>query len=263
MDFVEDELLPESILYIFDEMERCNVFYWLDAGTLFKGVRNKTILTSSDIDIAIHSEQIGNVLESLINIKKKGYKVQYNGGGPMLEDLVTIFLPYSVNRISSIDIYIYHGYKDDFIRRSYHKPIENSKFKYLFYLSKKIFSVGNFNKERTKAKFFSYFVASVIFLTGRVFFYLYERLGKTLWYVVPKQYFYDFYSFELHSKKFNIPSKYEEYLQFRYGESWKTPISREEWFPVWKKTKNQMLTVKRLSDLTSIKKYWIDKFIGS
>ena len=34
MDFVEDELLPESILYIFDEMERCNVFYWLDAGTL-------------------------------------------------------------------------------------------------------------------------------------------------------------------------------------------------------------------------------------
>ena len=261
MIFSDENILPESISYIFDELERNGIFYWLDAGTLLKGVRDRTILTSSDIDIAVHSDEVDNVLKSLVSIKEKGYRIQYNGGYPMLEDLVTIFLPCSVNRISSIDIYIYHRYNDSFIRRSYHKPLANSKLRYLFYLSKKIIDSSNFNSKQGKNMNFSSIRIATKFLVGRIIFYLYEQLGKTLWYVVPKQYFLDFIPLQLYSRSFNIPKQYKKYLRFRYGDSWKKPSNRSEWLLTWKKEKNNILTSKRLSELTSIKKYWIDKCI--
>jgi phosphorylcholine metabolism protein LicD len=259
---VSDDLpLPKSISYIFDELERNGVFYWLDAGTLLKGVRDNTILTSSDIDIAVHGDEVDGVLKSLINIKEKKYRVQYNGGCLMLEDLVTIFLPYPVNRISSIDIYIYHRYNDSFIRRSYHKPLSDSKSKYLFYLSKKIINSGNCDNNQSNIGVYSSFQKTANFLVGRVLFYLYEQLGETLWYVVPKQYFLDFTSFQLYSRSFNIPKHYKKYLRFRYGDSWKTPCNRSEWILSWKKNKNHVLIPKKLSRLVSIKKYWIDRCI--
>jgi phosphorylcholine metabolism protein LicD len=257
MNLLVDKILPESILYIFSKLEKNNIFYWLDAGTLLKGVRDKTILTSSDVDISIHSDQVGNVLKSLLNLEKKGYRVQYNGGCSMLEDLITIFLPYSVNNISSIDIYIYHKYDDRYIRRSYHKPIKSSKLKYLFYLSKKVINISGFNNKQVNTEGFINFARYFVFLAGKGIFFLYEKFGKTLWYVVPEQYFSDFMPLRLHSRIFNIPKKYEEYLYFRYGSSWRTPTNRTEWFPVWRKEKNHILKSKRLSDITSIKKYWI------
>ena len=108
MNFSEDKFLPQSILYIFERLEQYNIFYWLDAGSLLKGVRDKSILSSSDIDISIFSDQIEDLLKALNGIDEEGYRVEYNGGYPMLEDLVTIFLPSSVNRIIAIDIYIYY-----------------------------------------------------------------------------------------------------------------------------------------------------------
>ena len=116
MNLLVDKILPESILYIFSKLEKNNIFYWLDAGTLLKGVRDKTILESSDIDISIHSAQVKDVLNALTCIEERGYKVQYNGGNLMLEDLITISLPFSVNKITSIDIYIYHEKKSFFYR---------------------------------------------------------------------------------------------------------------------------------------------------
>jgi len=261
MIFSDENILPESISYIFDELERNGIFYWLDAGTLLKGVRDRSILSSSDIDIAVHSDEVNNVLKSLVSIKEKGYRIQYNGGYPMLEDLVTIFLPYSVNRISSIDIYIYHRYNENFIRRSYHRPLTNSKFRYLFYLSKKIIDNSNFNNKQSKKMTLPSIQIATKFLVGRIIFYLYEQIGKTLWYVVPKQYFLDFIPLQLYSRSFNIPSQYKKYLSFRYGNNWKKPINRSEWLLAWEKEKNHILTSKRLSELTSIKKYWIDKCI--
>ena len=261
MSLSDEIFLPDSISYIFDRLEGNGVFYWLDAGTLLKGIRDKTILTSSDIDIAIHSDEIDNVLKALVGIKERGYGIQYNGGFPFLEDLITIFLPCSVNRINSIDIYIYHRFNDNFIRRSYHKPLEKSKSKYLLYLSKKIIDSANLNIKQGKNTRFSSIQTSTKLLVGRMIFYFYERLGETLWYIVSKKYFLDFVPFQLYSRSFNIPKDYKGYLRFRYGDSWEKSISRLEWLPKWKKEKNHILISKRLSKLTSIKKYWINKCI--
>ena len=50
--------LPNFLITIFDTLEKHNVFFWLEAGSLLKGVRDKTILNSSDLDIATKSKNI-------------------------------------------------------------------------------------------------------------------------------------------------------------------------------------------------------------
>ena len=67
-------ILPKDISFIFDQLDDSDIFYWIDAGSLLKGVREHSLLTSSDIDIAIHADQVDNVLIFLEKIKNKGYK---------------------------------------------------------------------------------------------------------------------------------------------------------------------------------------------
>jgi phosphorylcholine metabolism protein LicD len=256
-DIYED--LPDSISYIFDELDKHNIFYWIDAGTLLKGIRDKTILTSGDIDISIHSSQVNDVLDLLVDIKEKGYDIQYNGGYPMLEDLITIFLPFPINNINAIDIYIYHKYNESFVRRSYHKPLTCSKYRYLFYLSKKIMKSSCPIDKYKKKKIFKLLAKGGAFAISKVIFYIYERLSRTLWWVIPEQYFSDFSILQLHSRKFNIPKSYKEYLKFRYGDSWSFANKGTEWRLLWKKGESNILVSKRLSDVTSIKKHWLNE----
>ena len=44
-DIYED--LPDSISYIFDELDKHNIFYWIDAGTLLKGMKLLVIFAPS------------------------------------------------------------------------------------------------------------------------------------------------------------------------------------------------------------------------
>ena len=85
--------LPKFLTTIFHKLEKHNVFFWLEAGSLLKGVRDKTILNSSDLDIATKSKNIENILEALKELSVFGYDYNFNGGYPLLEDMVTIYLP--------------------------------------------------------------------------------------------------------------------------------------------------------------------------
>ena len=250
-------ILPKDISFIFDQLDDSDIFYWIDAGSLLKGGREHSLLTSSDIDIAIHADQVDNVLIFLEKIKNKGYKVQFNGGYPMLEDLITIFLPYSINKINSLDIYIYHKYKSYYIRRSYHKPIKNSKSKYLFFLSKKIINLDFVDRYKF-SKYYSKSVKKMHILISKAIFFLYEKTGRTFWYMIPSSYFSEFDSMKIHSRYFNIPKLYREYLGFRYGANWRVPIERNKWIQTCVEG-NGVLHSKKLTDLSRVKKYWILK----
>jgi phosphorylcholine metabolism protein LicD len=257
MNFSEDKFLPQSILYIFERLEQYNIFYWLDAGSLLKGVRDKSILSSSDIDISIFSDQIEDLLKALNGIDEEGYRVEYNGGYPMLEDLVTIFLPSSVNRIIAIDIYIYYKSEGSFIRRSFHKPIENSRSRHIFSLSKKILNNNKAFDKEVNFLSFNYLLKKCVIIMGKMIFFLYEITGSTLCFIIPEKYFSDFSQLRLYSRLFNIPKNYKKYLIYRYGDNWETPISRDKWFPIWKKEGSNILVSKKLSKSSFVKKYWI------
>ena len=129
--------LPNNLEKIFDVLEDNNVFFWLDAGSMLKGIRDGSIITSSDIDISVHANQTKNVLNAIRELKHIGYKVNYNGGYPMLEDMVTIYLPKKINRIKHLDIYIFHKHKNNYIRRCFHKPFSRFKIKIFILFVKK------------------------------------------------------------------------------------------------------------------------------
>ena len=257
MNKYNNEDLPKFIISIFDILEKHNVFFWLDAGSLLKGIREKSILNSSDIDLSISSESTENVLLALNELSIMGYSYNFNGGYPMLEDLVTIYLPKKINKIKHIDIYIFHKSDNFFFRRSFHKPLSNSKSRYLFYLSKKILNIRPCNITSIDYGLNSYFYFSLDRIFARLVFLLYEFVGTTTWIIVPFKFFANFNKLEIHGRKFNIPVLNKEYLKFRYGDNWQTPIDRSIWFKQWKNSYNHILKIKKLRTNLNIKRYWV------
>ena len=251
--------LPTTISKIFDVLETHNVFFWLEAGTLLKGVRDKSILTSSDIDVSTTQDQTNNLLAALEDLSDLGYKYNFNGGYPMLEDMVTIFLPEAFGRIIHVDIYIFHKSDEIFFRRCFHKPILKSKSSYLFYLSKKLMpkTLTSTKKINLKLNTDVEKRISIFYSLSKFFFYLYEQFGTTAWYVIPEKYISDFKKLVINGRQFNVPLKYEQYLEMRYGDDWATPKDRDEWFENWKNSDDHVIQRKKLRTDMSPKKYWV------
>ena len=248
--------LPVSISKVFDVLERHNVFFWLDAGCLLKGIRDKSILTSSDIDVSATNDQTNNILSALDELADLGYRFNFNGGYPMLEDMVTVFLPEMFNRIKHIDIYIFHRSGDMLARRCFHKPIVTSKSRYLFYLSKKIMAKSLTSNKAINLKLDADRNFSIARNLGKFIFYLYELVGTTAWYVIPVKYLSEFKKVKLHGRQFNVPVSWEDYLEMRYGADWATPKDRLEWFSDWKNSLNHVIKHRKLRTNMSLKKYW-------
>tara|TARA_B110000003_G_C16626138_1_gene524920 strand:+ start:203 stop:979 length:777 start_codon:yes stop_codon:yes gene_type:complete len=248
--------LPVTISKVFDVLEKHNVFFWLDAGSLLKGIRDKSILTSSDIDVSVTYDQTNNILFALDELADSGYHYHFNGGYPMLEDMVTVFLPEMFNRIKHIDIYIFHRSDDMLFRRCFHKPIETSKSRYLFYLSKKIMAKTLTSNEVATLKLDTNINFSITRNLGKFIFYLYELVGTSAWHVIPVKYLSDFKKVYIHRRQFNVPVIWEQYLEMRYGADWETPKDRKKWFNDWRNSNNHIIKRKKLRTEMSINKYW-------
>jgi hypothetical protein len=259
MNYNKKKFLPNTILTVLKILEKNNVFFWLDAGSLLKGFRDKTILKSSDLDIATNSENTRNILSALAELSTIGYNYNFNGGYPLLEDLVTIYLPKKANKIKHIDIYIYHKSNKSYFRRSYHKPLSSSISRYLFYLSKKIMNLRKYKITSMDYNFEQYSNFYLLQNLARLIFYVYELFGITTWYVIPRKHFRKFKKIYLNGKKFNIPIKTAEYLKFRYGKDWNIPIVRSSWFESWKNNSKGILRKKKLKTNFDVKKnrYWV------
>lgn len=253
---MNDEL-PVSISKIFDVLERHNVFFWLEAGTLLKGIRDKSILTSSDIDVSVTNDQTNNLLTVLDELDDLGYHYNFNGGYPMLEDMVTIYLPEKINRIKHLDIYIFHRSDEMFFRRCFHKPVATAKSRYLFYLSKKIMANSVTSSKSVNLKLDTDRNFSIANSLGKFFFYLYELFGTTAWYVIPAIYICEFKKVVINGRQFNVPVMSEQYLEMRYGSDWTIPNKgRHEWFDNWKNSDNHVIKRKKLRADMSPQKYW-------
>ena len=255
-EHIFSEELPVAISKVFDVLERHNVFFWLDAGSLLKGIRDKSILTSSDIDVSATNDQINNILSALDELADLGYHYNFNGGYPMLEDMVTVFLPKIFDRIKHIDIYIFHRSGDMLARRCFHKPIATSKSRYLFYLSKKIMAKSRASNGVVDPKIDFDWNFSIASNFGKLAFALYELVGTTEWHVIHAKYLSEFKKLELHGRQFNVPVAWEEYIIMRYGSDWKSPKDRTEWFDDWRNSDNHIIKHRKLRTNVSLRKYW-------
>jgi len=249
------QLLPNHLTKLFDLLDEHGIFYWIDAGSLLKGVRNQSILESSDIDISAKSDDISKIIRLASIIEKEGYQVSFQGSMPYVEDLVCIKLPKVVNKISTVDIYIYHLFDNHYVRRSSHKPLQNSYSKHLYYLSKRF--INEVKYSGGLSTIFYVIPFKIRKPIGKALLWLYERIGSTMWYVVPEVFFCEFTTILVHKRQFFIPKLYKEYLNYRYGESWTRPIPRIKWIQSWKNGDSEILVKRKLREGKAINKKWL------
>ena len=248
------EKIPSPIETIFLLLDEHKILYWLDACSLLKGVREQDILSSSDIDIATTSKSTHNLLEVVRALESLGYYINFQGGFPMFEDLIQITLPKKFNRIDLFEIYVYHEHDGNYIRRSPHKPIQDTLSKYLFSLSKKILIK---EKNRQLGQPISHLSEIARKTASKLIFLSYEIFGTTMWSIVPSKFFDNFTSININGRIFKIPALYKEYLKFRYGNNWEIPLDRKEWYKSWSKGETDFLKRRRLIKYLKISKFWL------
>jgi len=61
------------------------------------------------------------------------------------------------------------------------------------------------------------------FLANKLWLVL-GKCGCIIPMVVPKHYFEELSTIRFYGMKFNVPSKTEKYLEYRYGKNWRTPV---------------------------------------
>lgn len=247
--------IPKAIEKILSILDNYKVLYWLEAGTLLKGVRDKDILKSSDFDVATTSDNVEKIFEALKELESEGYQLNFQGGFPMFEDLIQIKLPQKINRIDLFEIYVYHEFNGAFIRRNPHKPTQNTFSKHLFALSKKISIMKKNHIYFDEQKKHSLIVLQK--LVAKIIFSIYEFFGTTTWSIAPSYFFDNLTSRKINNRKFKIPKSYKEYLLLRYGENWNDPIDRDIWIKSWNKGESDFLEEKKLSENFKIPKIWL------
>ena len=246
-----------SINNLFEMLNDNQINYWLDAGTLLKGVRDRDFLNSSDIDLAIKWEDHNKVIALKSQLIESGYEVVIQNSLPFLEDIYTIILPKAINQIRSVDIYIYHQFEDEWVRRSIHKPLINHYSRHIYFLAKRLLIHEKYEGGFSKLLYIIPF--KLRFTLGRLIFKIYERYGKTNWFVVPDRFFAEFTRIKIYGISFVIPKLSEDYLKYRYGESWRIPIKRELWCMKWKNSETKFLQQRKLMHFDNFERHWLSK----
>jgi len=246
----------KSIEYIFEKLYVHGVDFWLDAGTLLKGLRDGDLYSSSDIDLAIEWNDYNRLLSVANQLGDDGYEVIMQNSLPFLEDLLTIILPEPINKINSVDIYIYHKFDGYLVRRSVHKPVEDHYSAYLLFLSKRLMVKNRYPGGVSRVLYLLPY--RLRFFLGKILLNLYDYLGVTSWHVVPEHYFHEKKQVKICEISLPIPCNSEQYLEYRYGKDWMIPIKREDWFENWKRTETNFLKKRRLRDFSYCERYWQD-----
>jgi lipopolysaccharide cholinephosphotransferase len=182
-------------IQIFREHE---IFVWLDQGALLGVIRDKKLLPwDPDIDISIWEEDFDKV----VAIRKK------------FEDIGFF-----------VEI---HEYKDGmWFSRGEGKHIELAKQK----------REGDFvirrNAQPRNSKL-DLFIKSVISRLPKPVFFQLRKFGRKYFskppviFKAPSFYFENFSQIDFLGEKVNIPERYEEYLEFKYGKEWNIP--KKKW----------------------------------
>ena len=248
-DNAKIEAVSDLLLYIKTVLEGHGVFFWLDAGTLLKTIRDLNIVPSSDIDLGTWQDQVDNVIAACREFRKDGFKVKYQGGISYVEDSIKVQIPGEYKGIItelSFDIYLYTKMGDEVVRRNFNRP--TGAFGKFFL---RMFYEFNANEEGEPASMkYRFFLKTRDLLPVKIRDILnnfildcYNRFCYTLWFVFPASCFETFSRVQLYGLDFNIPQHVDSYFKSRYGENWKTPSRK------YRLTDGNFLRIRRLSHM--------------
>jgi phosphorylcholine metabolism protein LicD len=167
-------------------LEKNNIKYWIDYGTLLGIIREGALLKwETDFDIGIYDYDVVKVLSLKNEFEKMGYKIEYIPGRDNVQ-LVS-------NDAIMIDFSIYH-------------LIEGKSVRYFHY-----------HKRNLLGRVLDVFLTKM--------FKIYEKFGcEMLMNSIDNKFFDNLETIKYESEKWPVPSDVEKYLASRFGETWRTPI---------------------------------------
>ena len=235
------------VVPVIELLEKMDIFYWLDFGTLLGAVRNRSIIEwDHDFDICIWDVDREKLIIAKEILETNGCKVVFQKNLPWFEDLMQIYIPREnlakdekgriKEGIDHIDIYVYTKINDKACIRELHAP---SKSKPLGVITYKLFRMINkldpmysVNRRLGIGKKSKAILSLVDILPiglkrfiSRVIWQIYLHTGETEWFIVPLKYFSKFTKISVYERDFNIPLEYEKYLGYWYSKNWRKPDS--------------------------------------
>jgi len=234
----ENEII-DGLRQVKEVFDKYGIEFWLDAGTLLGAVRDgKLIEWDKDIDLSAWYNDKNKIFSACRELYKKGFIVDYRVFSIDEFELTHISINYSKKRYFPIDIrlfaldgkyivkknLVYTGYENK-MRRIFRRFV-----KYFLYLSSKPAWIGSnppfipYSIHVSMAKFLYVIPSKLILRFDKLLNIYLKRLGYS-WeeLKLPAKYFKNFLTINFYGMKLKVPSRTEEFLEFRYGKDWRTP----------------------------------------
>lgn len=236
----KEKIMVADLKDIKEIFDKANITFWLDWGTLLGAVRDKKIIPwDKDMDLGVFDSDYNKIISIIPELKKKGFIVN------------ELFVPVPSRRSSyrkfglsrskyCTDVYLYCIEKNNAISILF-APDKGSFYVRLIWLMWCLMVSKEVNADPKRKLFFipKTFVFSFIksFLSLFPRDYLIKKLNRLLIKIIekdngavlhqvvntPKYYFDNFNIIEFYGMRFNIPVDAENYLEYKYGESWRIP----------------------------------------
>lgn len=200
--------MDKQLLWIIKELEKLNIYYWCDGGTLLGLVRDgKLIEGDNDIDIGILSKDIGKMDKLVSKLKNNGQAYTYSNKGNIFK--YKFDLKELGNR--KIDINVFRK-KNDYMwcpQAISSEGLRSRRISYrlINYVTFRIYQLG-FLKNKEFSKF------------------PWNYTYKFAYWCVSKKYFNNIQTLKVESYTVKIPFNVKEYLYGRYG-NWK--VANPDW----------------------------------
>jgi glycosyltransferase involved in cell wall biosynthesis len=223
-----------------------NVPYWLDAGGCLKAYRDGQFIESTDLDFGMWRDHIRRILKAVERLREKGFSARFQGGMPYVDDHVVLLPPREFSTpFANIDFVMYRRLGDEACKISTDHP------EYSQPLSRTVRSIltkirrSKFRSRTLRAKIGNALPFSLRAHAWKWIFYTYLYVYKTVWFVVPAQYFDALVQIDVHGTKVLIPKDTEGYLAYRYGANWRTPTKK------WRLTDGFLIRIRSARSLAN------------
>jgi len=232
-------------------LDRSNIKYWLDQGTLLGAVRDgKFITKDTDIDIGTTYEEAKKIIEVVPELEKKGYKVSITDFAIYLSKL-----PIAI----SICFYRFKENKAWTLNGIITPKYFNNLLKYFDLVAERLLYKFLYKEKNIFMKFiFFIFPFSALKIFRKLLFQACELLGqKYCAFIVPKSCFDNLDKVVFYGMNFNIPSFSEKYFTLFYGKNWRIP--NPNWYRENIITGSHIKTTRKL-DCSFFEKYDRSKY---
>lgn len=221
-----EDVAIDSLKQVKNALDKYNVEFWLDIGTLLGAARDGKIITwDHDIDLGVWSEEVAKIIYACRKLRNQGFTIQLGRGFISIE-----------KEGCPINILLYNLYNNKAIRRWGSYNVSNifvKKLLNLFFWGllsphyARVDIMASFNIKSLSKIIISKINCFIPFLFRRWASKIESKWGSKYIWVIPSKYFMNLSTIKFYGMEFKVPAEIEEYLIYHYSKNWRIP--KQDW----------------------------------